>query len=320
MLRKVRRLHSSALSYFMAVAEEGSFRSAARRLRIAPSAVNRHILLLEDELGFKLFERTPAALKLSAAGEIVRRHCAETLRSFERTSEALDALRDIRSGVVRVAASESFAAEFVPMLCSEFSRRYPGVELRVSVASSGRVMEMVEADDFDVGFAFGMDELRHATVAAAVDLPIGAVVGKYHPLAGRPTVTIAECFEHQVVIPEPNLSFRRKLDEVTDLFATRRKSGIETGSPRLMIGIARLNRHVAFLTPLGIGRDLAQGDLVFIPIEEEQLMPDRCVLLTSFSSAERFAARRFLELAEKELLSTAFQMRAAAAPNAGAHP
>lgn len=313
MSRKVRRLHSSALTYFMAVVEEGSFRRAARRLRIAPSAVNRHVLLLEEELGFQLFERTSTTLKLSAAGEIVRRHCTETLRSFERVSEALDALRDIDSGIVRVASSESFAAEFVPMLCSKFSRQYPGVEVKIAVASSARVVEMVEADEFDVGFAFGVDELRNGAVAAGFDLPIGAIVGRHHPLAGRRTVSVAECFEHQVLFPDADLSFRRRLDEVSGLFSAKHKAGIEASSPRLMVGIARLNRHVAFLTPLGIERDMAQGDLAFLPIEDEGLKPDRCVLLSSFGSAERFASRRFLDLATAELQTAVSQAIAASA-------
>lgn len=301
MSRKAHRLHSSALEYFMAVVEEGSFRSAARKLRIAPSAVNRHVLLLEQELGFELFERTPAKLKLSAAGQIVRRHCNDTLRSFERASEALDALRGIHSGIVRIVSSESFAAEFVPMLCSEFSRQYPGVDLRVSVSSSEEVFEMMEADDFDVGFAFGAEETRHATVVASFDLPIGAVVGRLHPLAERRSVRIAECFEHPVVFPAANLSVRKKLDEASDLLVKKTVAGIEASSPRLMVGIARLQRHVAFLTPLGMDGDLSQGDLVFIPLEDPDLMPDRCVLLTSIGAAERFAARRFLEWAAVEL-------------------
>src|SRR5262245_9869958 len=104
--RKLRRLHSAAFDYFIAVATEGSFRGAARGLRVAPSAINRQILLLEEELGCPLFERRGRELRLSSAGEIVLRHCKATVRSFEDAVEDLDALRDLRRGVVRVAASE----------------------------------------------------------------------------------------------------------------------------------------------------------------------------------------------------------------------
>lgn len=301
MLRQVRRLHSSALEYFLAVTEAGSFRAAARKLRIAPSAVNRHVLLLEEELGFELFERTPKQLKLSKAGELLRKHCIDTLRSFERTSEALNALRDLHTGVVRVGASESFAAEFVPYLCAKFSKEYPGVEIKVSVASSSRIIDLIDRDELDIGFAFGGDELRQGTIAARFALPIGAVVGGKHPLAKRKSVSIADCARHQMIFPTGELSFRRRLDEVSDLFSANRAAGIEASSPRMMIGIARLNHHVTFMTPLGLKADLDRRDLVFIPLEDDALEPDRCVLLTSFDAAERFAATRFAELAAVEL-------------------
>ncbi len=302
MSRKMRRLHSSTLEYFLAVVDTGSFRGAAKKLRIAPSAVNRHILLLEQELGFELFERTPAKLNLSDAGEIVRRHCNETLLSFERTTEALDMLRGIRTGTVRIGASESFAAEFIPRLISKFSQQYPTIELRISEASSNQIIKMIEADELDVGFAFGAETPRRFNIAASIDLPIGAVVGMLHPLADRLSISIAECFNYQLVFPAANLSFRRQLDAVSDLFSAKTTAAIEASSPRLMVGMARLHHHIAFLTPLGMKNDLSHGDLVFIPLEDSGLKPDRCSLLTSFSSAERFAANRFVELAGRELM------------------
>ena len=49
---------ATAYRYFLAVAEAGSMRAASRDLNIASSAVNRQILLLEDAIGMRLFERT----------------------------------------------------------------------------------------------------------------------------------------------------------------------------------------------------------------------------------------------------------------------
>jgi DNA-binding transcriptional LysR family regulator len=62
---------SPFIRYFDEVARQGSIRKAADRLNVAPSAVNRQILKLEDELGAPLFERLPRGLRLTAAGEIL---------------------------------------------------------------------------------------------------------------------------------------------------------------------------------------------------------------------------------------------------------
>ena len=60
--------------YFDAVVRAGSIRRASERLHISPSAIDRHILLMEENLGVQLFERLPQGLRLTAAGEVLVTH------------------------------------------------------------------------------------------------------------------------------------------------------------------------------------------------------------------------------------------------------
>jgi DNA-binding transcriptional LysR family regulator len=299
--RRLRRLHSAAFDYFVAVVQEGSFRSAARRLGVAASAINRHILLLEIELGFVLFDRKARGLKLNEAGEILYRHCTTTARSFEDALEQLDALRELRRGVVRVAASESFAAEIVPEICADFNDIYPGIRLNVIVAGTDTVVASVASDESDVGFAFGNTAPPGVRIVSAVDLPIGAVVGAKHPLARRKKVSLRDCLKYPLLIPDSRLSFRRRIDEISDIFSSRQTPGIEATSPRLMIGIARMNRHVTFQTYIGITDDLARGTFVFLPLTDKKLKPDHCMIIASARSRGRFAAERFCSFASEAL-------------------
>ncbi len=60
-------LHSRVLRYLDEVARVGSIRGAAERLNVASSAINKHVLLLEEAIGEPLFERLPRGLRLTAA-------------------------------------------------------------------------------------------------------------------------------------------------------------------------------------------------------------------------------------------------------------
>lgn len=77
---------------FVAVAEEGHVGRAARKLHLTQPPISRHILGLEDELGTRLFERTPRGMKLLPAGEVflshARRILAEVDLAIERTKGA----------------------------------------------------------------------------------------------------------------------------------------------------------------------------------------------------------------------------------------
>ena len=72
-------------SHVDTIARLGSIRKAAAVLALTPSALNRRILSLEEELGVEIFERLGRGVRLSASGELLvhlfRRHLADMVRT-----------------------------------------------------------------------------------------------------------------------------------------------------------------------------------------------------------------------------------------------
>jgi DNA-binding transcriptional LysR family regulator len=73
------------LRYFVAIGEEENYRRAAQRLNVAQTALSTQIQDLEAELGFKLFDRLPRGVKLSAAGRLF---LEDARRILQQVSEA----------------------------------------------------------------------------------------------------------------------------------------------------------------------------------------------------------------------------------------
>lgn len=87
-------LYDPHLDLFLQVAELGSFSKAAEAGYITPSAVIKQINLLEDELGVRLFERTYKGLKLTKAGESLKKDAPELIRmSREAASRAISSMK-----------------------------------------------------------------------------------------------------------------------------------------------------------------------------------------------------------------------------------
>jgi DNA-binding transcriptional LysR family regulator len=85
------------LRYFVAVGEEQHYGRASRRLRVAQPALSRQIQDLEEEVGFKVFDRLPRGVKLSAAGKLF----------LEDARRILQAVSEARARAARVARGQS---------------------------------------------------------------------------------------------------------------------------------------------------------------------------------------------------------------------
>ena len=84
------------LRYFVAVGEEQHYGRAAQRLRVAQPALSRHIRNLEEEIGFKLFDRLPRGVKITAAGKLF---LEDTRRIFKDLNDDAATAKRIGSGL-----------------------------------------------------------------------------------------------------------------------------------------------------------------------------------------------------------------------------
>lgn len=128
------RISWDDLRIFMVVARSLSFRKAATTLRNNSTTVMRKTERLEQAFGFRLFDRVPDGLVLTAEGEAVYRSAQE----MERASLSLRAHLDqdlTTRGMVRCAVTEGLGTAWVLPHLAQFSRTHPTtiVDLRCSM-------------------------------------------------------------------------------------------------------------------------------------------------------------------------------------------
>jgi DNA-binding transcriptional LysR family regulator len=252
-------LHSRALKYFDMIRRCGSIREAARQLHVSSSAVNRQLLLLEDEIGSPLFERLPSGLKLTPVGEILSRHVITVLQDAQRMSGELDALKGIRRGAVDVVAVEALTSAFLPAVLESMITRYPAVKLSVRIAGSASAALAVANGDADVALGFVLQRTESLRQIAVGRFALGAIVAPGHPLAGSAQVSFAECARYPLVLPSPELSIHWEMKGLVASYRKPMTVVLETGSFELMKELAARGAGIAFVNRLGIERELKQG-------------------------------------------------------------
>jgi DNA-binding transcriptional LysR family regulator len=147
------------LRYFLAVGEEQHYGRAAHRLRVAQPALSRQIQDLEEELGYKLFERLPRGVKLSAAGKLFLEDARRILQDVSQAAERAGRVARGRAGTLRIGFTENASWRgVVPESFQRFRSLQPDVELQLQPSSSLEQLEAIRSGRLDAGFVFNMPE------------------------------------------------------------------------------------------------------------------------------------------------------------------
>jgi DNA-binding transcriptional LysR family regulator len=119
------------LECFVAVAEEGSFTRAARRLNLSQPSLSQQIRRLERELGGELIERLPRGIRLTAAGSAFLPQAEAAVRAADRAAASARAALGLEAGELEVAILLSIAVGILPPAITRWHERYPDVGIRM---------------------------------------------------------------------------------------------------------------------------------------------------------------------------------------------
>ena len=139
------------LQVFHAVAKQHSFTKAADALLMTQPAVTFQVKQLEEHFNTRLFDRGHGKITLTPAGELVLAYAERILGLSAELDSRVFELTDDLAGQLKIGASTTIAAYWLPQILEGFKRRYPGVLPRVVVGTSKLTEDRVAARDLDIG-------------------------------------------------------------------------------------------------------------------------------------------------------------------------
>ncbi|PHY18138.1 LysR family transcriptional regulator [Caulobacter sp. BP25] len=147
-----RRSDLADLSAFLEIARRRSFRKAGVELGISASALSHALRGLEERLGVRLLNRTSRSVTLTAAGEALQQAIQAPFDEIAQGLDVINRFRDAPMGRVRINIPTEAAIYLVGPVMAEFLKRYPDVEIEISV--SNRMIDVIDSG-FDAGIRYG---------------------------------------------------------------------------------------------------------------------------------------------------------------------
>ncbi len=137
---------------FDAVARQGSFNKAAQQLHLTPSAISHAIAVMEEELGFALFNRGKSGVTMTSYGASLYPSIRAVLNSDEALKQSIARLNGLEKGKVKLGTFNSVCAYLLPDILKSFKQQYPQIEVEVYQGTYDDVKEWLRVGQVDIGF------------------------------------------------------------------------------------------------------------------------------------------------------------------------
>jgi DNA-binding transcriptional LysR family regulator len=261
------RMELRQLEYFLAVADEMSFTRAAQRVHVVQSALSTSIKKLEDELAVSLFDRSRQQIRLTPAGEELRRHARQLLRGARLAKDALHDYRGHLTGTVEFGSLVTFGALDVPKVLGDFHAAHPFVRIRLRLSQIGSSAYMTSIADGALDLALVSAPNRSP---AGIDLHLLTqeqmvfTCRADHPLADRKRVDIADLADENLVGFPEGFGVRRLVDDAFAAAALTPRTPYEV--PADFTVSAALIRNALGTAFMPVSEVSRFADLVGIPL------------------------------------------------------
>ncbi len=200
------------LRYLVTIAEEQSFTRAAERLYVSQSALSQQVKQLEAELGVQLLDRSGRRVLLTPAGEVLLRHGRRALCALDEAAAEIGELEALQRGNLLISAVETVVAYVIPRAVSQFTRAYPGVQLRVEEQPDEEIEQRLLAGEADLGIGFVPSKREEIESEPLYEERLSLIVSGTHPLADREQVQLSELGQLPLVLLPTSSCTRRQWD------------------------------------------------------------------------------------------------------------
>jgi DNA-binding transcriptional LysR family regulator len=235
---------------FVTVAELGTVSKAALHLHIAQPALSRQISDLEQELGFRLFDRLGRRLVLTSEGEQLLGDCRNLLTYAGAIGEKAQLLQGGDTGVLKVAASpqhiESVFSQFLP----RYAQRYPNVQVKVREGSGSEILAMLERGDIHLAqnllHAVQLDLQRFA-IQPLEPVELLAACHSQLTIGNQGTIDVGRLGSYPLLLLDGGFGFRRAFDAACRLAGLAPKVLFESRAPHTLLALAEAGHGVAII-------------------------------------------------------------------------
>jgi DNA-binding transcriptional LysR family regulator len=206
-------MNFNQLRTFYFAVKYGNYSAAAEALYITQPAVTKQIQQLQATYGVKLLNRFGRKMVPTDTGEVLY-DFADKIFQFENQAE--ESLRDFqqhKSGRLRIHASETFGAYYLPFIINLFRKKYPKIHISVNIFPNREIIENTVKLENDMGFISYPFEHKKLMVREILEDRLVLIVPSSHPFAKKKLLDPQKLDGQSIIMHEKGSASREIVDE-----------------------------------------------------------------------------------------------------------
>ena len=263
------------LNQVLAIAAEGSFAHAARRLHISQPALSRSIQEVERKTGLRLFERGRQGATPTDVGRMVLRHAETVTAAAWDLQRELALIRGLDTGALRIGTGVFPPELFLGQALGDLARHGKGICLRMVAGSAPDLLTLLRKRELDLLVAdpAWLEKSTDVSVAEMSSHEAYLVVRAGHPLLERPALTLEQAAAYPLVTSSTVPPRVARLSTQGQSKHARMQAAlgrwlptIYTDSIAMMKDTVRRSDAVTILSLYMVRHELDRGELKVLPI------------------------------------------------------
>lgn len=283
---------------FCEVAKCESFSKAAKVLFMTQPAVSQAIMQLEEELGMRLFTRTPKGVILTNEGQILFEYANSAMNLISVGEKKVQESKNLMVGELKIGVGDTISRYFLLPYLEKFHNGYPNIKLKVVNRTTLELCTLLKSGEVDIAICNLPIKDSSLEVKELIEIHDVFVYGEKYKKNLSTPLTLEEIAKFPLILLEPKSNSRQYVEKYILSKGIRIKPEIELGSHELLLEFAKINLGVSCVIREFSQEYLQVGVLYEVQTIEE--IPKRSIGVCSLKSVSLSpASEKFVDLLER---------------------
>jgi DNA-binding transcriptional LysR family regulator len=267
-------MEDNRLKAFCLVVEMKSFSKAGQAIFVTQSAMSHLIKNLEDEIGVKLINRSGKKVIPTTAGWLFYNQSKKILEAYKAMGNDINKLIKEIKGTLTLGASSTVARYLLPQVLYDFSKRYPEVQINLTVSNTEAIIHELQQGNIDLGIVEGNIKNKGNAVEEIADDEIFLIASDINPLAKKKNIHVQDILSQPFIMPQPGSGLR---EFVEDFFQDARiepkdiKVSMTLGDSELIVQMVQSGLGISFVSKWTVFRPIKEGTIKVLKLPGKSL-------------------------------------------------